>query len=60
MLENITVREWMSSDDLMLEHNVSGLPVVDDNDKLVGIPTESYIFTMLVELRTKAIITANA
>jgi CBS domain-containing protein len=45
---------------LMLEHKVSGLPVVDANGKLVGILTESDIFRMLVESRTKAIITANA
>lgn len=32
----------------MLEHKVSGLPVVDDLGKLVGIITESDIFRMVV------------
>lgn len=32
----------------MLEYKVSGLPVVDDNHKLVGIITESDIFSMVV------------
>jgi CBS domain-containing protein len=45
---------------VMLERKVSGLPVVDGNNKLVGILTESDIFRMLVESRTKAIITPNA
>ena len=33
---------------LMLEHKIGGLPVVD-NDKLVGIITESDIFRVLVQ-----------
>ncbi len=41
---------------LMLEHKISGLPVVDKQGKLVGIITESDIFRMLVKSRTKAII----
>ncbi|WP_420644067.1 CBS domain-containing protein [Candidatus Leptofilum sp.] len=32
----------------MLEHRVSGLPVVDDEGKLAGIITESDIFSMVV------------
>ena len=32
----------------MLEHRVSGLPVVDANGKLAGIITESDIFSMVV------------
>jgi len=32
----------------MLEHKLSGLPVVDDAGKLVGIITESDIFRMVV------------
>ena len=32
----------------MLEHRVSGLPVVDTNGKLAGIITESDIFSMVV------------
>ncbi len=32
----------------MLEHRVSGLPVVDDDHLLVGIITESDIFSMVV------------
>ena len=33
----------------MLEYKVSGLPVVDDNEKIVGIITESDIFRMVVQ-----------
>ncbi|HEX2619842.1 MAG TPA: CBS domain-containing protein [Phototrophicaceae bacterium] len=33
---------------LMLEHKVSGLPVLDDAGKLVGIITESDMFRMLI------------
>lgn len=36
----------------MLEHKVSGLPVVDDIGKLVGIVTESDIFRMLIKNRS--------
>ena len=32
----------------MLEHRISGLPVVDEAGKLVGIITESDIFSMVV------------
>ena len=38
--------------EIMLEHKVSGLPVVDEHHKLVGIITESDIFRMLVRTRT--------
>jgi acetoin utilization protein AcuB len=34
---------------LMLEHKISGLPVVDGEMKLVGIITESDIFRMVVQ-----------
>ncbi len=40
---------------IMLEHKVSGLPVVNQRDELIGIVTESDIFRMLVESKTKAI-----
>jgi CBS domain-containing protein len=33
---------------LMLENKVSGLPVVDDDHKVIGIITESDIFSMVV------------
>jgi signal-transduction protein with cAMP-binding, CBS, and nucleotidyltransferase domain len=33
---------------MMLEHRVSGLPVVDDEHHVIGIITESDIFTMVV------------
>jgi CBS domain-containing protein len=33
---------------LMLEHRISGLPVVDARDRLVGIITESDIFRLVV------------
>jgi acetoin utilization protein AcuB len=35
--------------EVMLEHKVSGLPVVDGEIKLVGIITESDIFRMVVQ-----------
>ncbi|MBF6614811.1 MAG: CBS domain-containing protein [Chloroflexi bacterium] len=34
---------------LMLDHKIGGLPVVDEEDRPVGIITESDIFRMLVE-----------
>ena len=37
---------------IMLEKKVSGLPVVDDDGKLVGILTESDVFRMLVKTHT--------
>jgi CBS domain-containing protein len=37
--------------ELMLEYKVSGLPVLEPNDKLVGIITESDVFRMLVKSR---------
>ncbi len=36
---------------LMLDHKVSGLPVVDEAGTLVGILTESDVFRMLVKSR---------
>jgi CBS domain-containing protein len=41
--------------ELMLEHKISGLPVVDTKDTLVGILTESDIFRMLVKSRSTAL-----
>ncbi len=41
-----TIREAAQ---LMLEHKIGGLPVVDDDKKVVGIITESDIFRLLVE-----------
>jgi acetoin utilization protein AcuB len=38
---------------IMLENKVSGLPVVDDKKRLIGILTESDIFRMLVKARTE-------
>lgn len=40
---------------IMLEHKVSGLPVINEREQLIGIITESDIFRMLVESKTKAI-----
>ena len=40
---------------IMLDQKVSGLPVVDAQGHLVGIITESDIFRMLVQSRTKAL-----
>ena len=39
--------------ELMLEHKVSGLPVLDNGSRLVGIITESDIFAMLVKSRNQ-------
>jgi CBS domain-containing protein len=33
---------------IMLDHKIGGLPVVEDDDKVVGIITESDIFRMLI------------
>lgn len=38
--------------ELMLEHKISGLPVIDGDGSLVGILTESDVFRMLVRSRT--------
>jgi CBS domain-containing protein len=45
---------------LMLDHKVSGLPVLDDHDRLVGILTESDIFKMLVRSRDALMQTFSA
>lgn len=37
--------------ELMLNHKISGLPVVDTHGKVVGMLTESDIFRMLVKSR---------
>jgi CBS domain-containing protein len=37
--------------DLMLEHKISGLPVVDSNNVLVGVISEADIFRMIVKSR---------
>jgi len=41
--------------EIMLDKKISGIPVVDDRGHLVGIITESDVFRMLVESRTKAL-----
>ena len=38
--------------ELMLEHKISGLPVIDRNHALVGVISEVDIFRMLVKSRT--------
>jgi len=38
---------------LMLQHKVSGLPVVDEDNRVIGIITESDIFRMVVEAWSK-------
>ncbi len=35
---------------LMLDHKISGLPVIDETGKVIGIITESDIFRMVVRL----------
>lgn len=59
--EQVTVRDLMSVDvvtvnpsttvkeaaQLLLEHRISGLPVVDENQKLVGIITEADFLTTI-------------
>ena len=39
---------------MMLEHKISGLPVVDEVGKLVGIITESDIFRLVVRAWSRA------
>lgn len=62
LLSNLKIKEIMTPDPItlnvdatigeaartMLEHRVSGLPVVDNAGALVGIITESDIFSMVV------------
>ena len=62
LLETLPVRQFMTRDlvtvtpitpvaraaQLMLEHKIGGLPVVDHRGRLVGIITESDIFRVLV------------
>ena len=43
----------------MLEYKVSGLPVVDENEKVVGIITESDIFRLVVQEWDKMETAAN-
>ncbi|MBE2270483.1 MAG: CBS domain-containing protein [Anaerolinea sp.] len=40
---------------IMLEHKLSGLPVVNEHGALVGIITESDIFRMLVESKSAVV-----
>jgi CBS domain-containing protein len=59
----ITVRpddSILDSAQIMLEHKVSGLPVLDAEEKIAGILTESDIFRMLVEQRTKTLTPAGS
>lgn len=42
--------------ELMLEHKISGIPVLDSDNNLVGIITESDIFRMLVRTRKAQVI----
>lgn len=37
--------------EMMLEHKISGLPVVNEDKELVGVITESDIFRMLIRSR---------
>jgi CBS domain-containing protein len=39
---------------LMLDHKISGLPVIDNKGELIGIITESDIFRMVVQLGVEA------
>lgn len=51
----VTVRDHeplIAAAQLMLDHRISGVPVVDENNKLVGIVTESDVFRMLVKAQT--------
>jgi CBS domain-containing protein len=41
----------LTAAEMMLENKISGLPVVDDKGKVVGVLTESDIFRMLVRSR---------
>jgi CBS domain-containing protein len=53
----ITIEDYrpiLDAAELMLNSKVSGLPVVDDQGKLVGMITESDIFRMLIKMRSVA------
>ena len=63
LIAKLEAREFMSPDVIkilpsapieeaaqkMLDYRISGLPVVDEQDNLVGIITESDIFSMIVQ-----------
>jgi acetoin utilization protein AcuB len=54
----LTVRAeepMISAAKLMLENKISGLPVVDENNVVVGILTESDVFRMVVRAQTDEI-----
>ena len=54
----ITVRpedSVIEAAELMLEHKIAGLPVVDATGNLVGMLTASDVFRMLVKTQNKAI-----
>lgn len=68
LLARLKVREIMTADpltigpeatigeaaQLMLDHKVSGLPVIEDDGRVVGIITESDIFRLVVREWNKA------
>lgn len=41
--------------EMMLEYKISGLPVVNEDDELVGVITESDIFRMLIRQKTNVV-----
>ncbi len=56
----ITVREndtIAAAAKVMLQNSISGLPVIDKNDKLVGVITESDIFRMVVQREWETAVT---
>ena len=69
LYEQYTVQKIMSHDvitikltarvvdaaQLMLEHKISGLPVVDEDGKLMGMITESDIFRMVIKTNTSTV-----
>jgi CBS domain-containing protein len=43
--------QMVKAAELMLDNKVSGLPVIDEHSKLIGMLTESDIFRMVVKAR---------
>lgn len=41
--------------ELMLEHKVSGLPVINEENELIGVITESDIFRMLIRQKVNTV-----
>ena len=59
----VSIRDDAPIDDafsLMLRHHISGLPVVDDDNVLVGVISELDLLRLLNDLHTELLLTYSA